>query len=96
MSGGDDKQPLIYGNEVLFMKTITEIVEGTYIATISESDNVIFNVTSEDGFYFDVEIDAYGVSSLVHGDNAIELVKRLGIDVDKVADEIQTWHNNQN
>lgn len=77
------------------MRTIAEIVNGTYVASISESDNVIFNVTSEDGFYFDVEIDSYGVSSLVHGDNAIELVKRLGIDVNKVADDIQTWHDAQ-
>lgn len=78
------------------MKTITEIVEGTYIATIGESDNVIFNITSEDGFYFDVEIDAYGVTTLVHGDNARTLVEKLGIDVNNVADEIQAWHDIQN
>lgn len=77
------------------MKKFEEVVNGSYVATVSETSNVIFNVTSEDGFYFDVEIDSYGVSSLVHGDNAIELVKRLGIDVDKVADEIQAWHDAQ-
>lgn len=78
------------------MKKNEEIVEGIYVATVCETDNVIFNVTSEDGFYFDVEIDSYGVSSLIHGDNARALVEKLNIDIDSIANKIQTWHDMQN